>query len=500
MSFFGLEIAKRGLFAQQAALHTTGHNIANANTEGYTRQRVNMEATTPFPYPSLTNNRQAGQMGTGVRIDSIQRLREGFLDLQFRGEYKNVGYYSVRTDTLEKIEVIMNEPTEQGLQNTLDEFWASWQKLSQRPEDDSVREIVLQHGKAVAETFNFIDKELTQLQNNVNQEIKDKAEDMTDILNGIATLNRQIADVVPHGYKPNDLYDQRDVLLDKLSKIADIEVKPGADGMVNVELKNSPNITLVDGTKAGKVEVADSGAKLKDGVTKKWDIKITDTAGAVTSPTTFKSEGEMKALLESRDIIVPSYMDRLDKLAGKMVEEINKQHKLGYGLDGSTGNPFFAEPVPPATTITAATIEVDPALTTKKIAAAKNETPSVPPYNKGNNENALAIYNLKEKTDIDFGTLPDGTVVGKTSFDNFTRQIITKLGIETREAKRLKGNSELLAGEVENRRQSVSGVSLDEEMSNMIKFQHAYNAAARTITAVDEMLDKIINGTGLVGR
>jgi flagellar hook-associated protein 1 FlgK len=512
-----------------------------------------MEATTPYPYPSLTNDRQAGQMGTGVIADSIQRLRERFLDLQFRGEYKNVGEYGARTDTLEKIEVILNEPSDNGLQKTMDEFWNAWQKLSANPGDTAAREVVRENAVTMTESFAFIQRELIQHQNNVNEEINTKAIEIQGYLDSIAKLNAKINDVVPHGYVPNDLYDQRDLILDKLSKFMDIDVQPVKDsnnkdtGMVNVYIKGT-GINLVSETAASVVKAEPSSAAppadtLLDGSTKKLEINIyraiersgatppqapdqsdlatwiTTNPGQLESDYQFPEGGEMKGLIESRDTTLPDYLQRISNLALKIAVEVNNVHKTGKDMDGNqqggvdyfspnSALPFFVskkayeaakathndndpstwdwmdtDPTEPGDII------VNPLImkSVNKIAAAAPDTGT------GDNTTALAIYALKEKTDMDFGG-------EKASFDSYTRSIIAKLGSQTREAQRMKGNVESLTLQVDNQRQSVSGVSLDEEMSNMIKFQHAYNAAARTITAVDEMLDKIINGMGLVGR
>lgn len=566
-TFSGLEIGKLGLFAQQSALNTTGHNIANANTEGYTRQRVNMEAMPAFPYPSAVNDRSTGQMGTGVWVNSIQRLREAFLDLQYRGENKNVGEYGARTDTLEKIENILNEPTDSGLQKTMDDFWSGWQKLSANPGDTAAREVVRQNATTMTESFAFIQREMVQQQNNVNEDIGTKTTEIQGYLDTIAKLNAQINDIVPHGYTPNDLYDQRDLILDKLSKSMDIEVKPvtnsGKDtGMVDVYIKGT-GVNLVSETAASVIKAEASTAAppnntLLDGTTTKLDINIycaiprsgatppqapdqSDLATWVANNPLqlqgnyqFSGGGELKGLLASRDTILPDYMTRISNLATKIATEVNRVHKEGKDLDGNQqGGTAYA----PTITPTPPSINPNPALpffVSKQAYAAAQAThddnnpatwswmnnaidpkdpsdmivnplimksvnkiaASDPNAGTGDNKTALAIYALKEQKNMVFGVAGGET----GSFDSYTRSIISKLGSETREVQRMQTNVQSLTSEVDNRRQSVSGVSLDEEMSDMIKYQHAYSACARTITAMDEMLDQIINKMGLVGR
>jgi flagellar hook-associated protein 1 FlgK len=499
-TFFGLEIGKSGLFAQQSALHITGHNIANANTEGYTRQRPNMVSREPFPYPSAVNDMSPGQMGTGATIQSIQRLREEFLDLQFRGQNKHFGEWEAKVDTLEKIENIMNEPTDNGLQHAMDEFWTAWQKLTEYPNDSSARETLKQKAIAVTETFSFMDRSLRELQANIDTIVETRALEMDSIAKQIADLNQQISEVVPHGYVPNDLYDKRDVLLDRLSKMADIEVtrvanpNTGKDtGMINVSIRNgegpdSTFVPLVEGIQKYEVK-AEKDTSSEPNL---YQVTIGDTQ------MNFKT-GEMAGLIESRGYkgegeelsgIIPSYLARLNSLASTLVAKVNEVHQKGMGLDGQTGINFFEEGG------SASNMKLSDEILTSSRNIAAGTTGSA-----SDTSIAREIYQLKEKSIIEFTFEEQGVSVSETtSFDAFTRSMISKLGIETQEAQNLKGNAEGLKLEVENRRQSVSGVSLDEEFTNMIRFQHAYNAAARQITAVDEMLDKIINGMGLVGR
>ncbi|ERI09663.1 flagellar hook-associated protein FlgK [Aneurinibacillus aneurinilyticus] len=498
-AFSALEIGKRALFANQGALNTIGHNIANANTEGYTRQRVNLQATSPYPYPALTNARQAGQMGTGVVISSIERLRERFLDLQFRGEYKKFGYYEKKSDTLGKIESILNEPSDKGFQYTMDEFWTAWHTLASDPQNKSAREAIRQNGIAVADNFKYVYDSLNEMKNNLNKDIGVKADEINSYVKQITALNEQIADVVPHGYEPNDLYDQRDLLLDKLSKLIDIDVTPSKDGMgmVDVKLKAKANdddgtavteIPLISGREGLEVKAVDKGGKLQ--------VQFTQ-AGSPTktySDVEFAS-GDMAGLFESRDKIVEGYLDRINLLATTFAEKLNEVHQQGIDLNGDEGVPFFvSKDDPPGNPKNAADMVVNPDIikSVNKIAAGKNEPDGTAP-GKGDNKNALAIFALKTDNTIQIGT-------EKSSFDGYTKGIITTLGLESREAQRMRDNTGSLLLEVENRRQSIYGVQPDEEIADMIRFQHAYNAAARSITVADEVLDKIINGMGLVGR
>ncbi|MDF2683781.1 MAG: flgK [Brevibacillus sp.] len=488
-TFHGIEVSKRGLFAQQSALNTTGHNIANANTEGYSRQRVNMETTTGLPYVGMFASIEPGLLGTGVQADSIQRLREEFLDIQYRNEFKRQGYWDARTETLEKVEGIMNEPSDTGLQKVMDQMWQAWQDLAKDPTDTSARAVLRERSKAVADTFNTTYKHLQEVQTDLDNVVNVKAIEINSLGQQIASLNNQISNVVPHGYQPNDLYDQRDVLVDKLSKLVDIKATQSTNGMVNVTIEGRDFVTGI---------TAQPFAAQQNPLTGMSSLTL---GGGAFVPTS----GYMAGTLESRDQIVPNILKRLDVLAVNLTKEINDVHRAGMSLadinNGTAmGLPFFVD----SSTLTAngdnpkgaATIAINPEITKSldAIAAAKPETGSTPV---GNNETALAIASIKFKT-LAAGTGPNDLPESST-LDNYYRYTISQLGVDAQEATRNQANSEMLVGTVDNQRQSVSGVSIDDEMAEMVKYQHAYSASARVMTSMDEILDKVINGMGRVG-
>ena len=223
-TFHGLETARRGMSTHQSALYTTGHNIANANTPGYTRQRVNFNTTQPYPSMSFNAPNIAGQLGTGVKPGTIQRVRESFLDVQYRTENSKLGYYGALSSSLAKMEDIMNEPTESGLSSVMEKFWNSLQDLANNPENTGARAVVASTGQMLAETINYYYNSLKRIQNDISNEINVTIKDIESLLTDIDDLNRQIASVEPHGMLPNDLYDRRDLLVDQLSNLINIQV------------------------------------------------------------------------------------------------------------------------------------------------------------------------------------------------------------------------------------------------------------------------------------
>lgn len=524
-TFMGLETARRGMFTQQSALYTTGHNISNANTPGFSRQRVNFQPTSPYPSIGFNSPYMPGQMGTGVEAGSVQRIRDGFLDAQYRTEVSKFGYYGSLSESLTKMEEIMNEPSDTGLHSAMEKFWKSLQDLASHTENSGARDVVAASGQMVADTLNYYYNSLTRVQTDIGNQIGVKKDEINNLIDSIDLVNKQIADVEPNGYLPNDLYDKRDSLVDQLSKLINIKVtnvkptsygdaKDIAEGLYNIEVVQadgksySPPINLVNVNKSGILG------------TNKVDVVFennTDPKGAVTGVkfgngqpiTSFNFRGELAGLIESYGYkdgaetkgTYPDRIDKLNKMTEAFVNKFNDIHKSGYALgstDVSTDNFFVWDPDirKPGGSNFAQAIKVNEAIIKdpSKIAAAGK-----PGGASGDNENAQKLADIKTLNFADYGTTTrDGSLNG--NIDTFYSGIIGKLGVDSQSAIKNTENSAILADSVEMNRQSVSAVSMDEEMTNMIKYQHAYNAAARNITVVDEMLDKIINGMGVVGR
>jgi flagellar hook-associated protein 1 len=539
-TFHGLEVAKRGMFTQQSALYVTGHNIANANTPGYSRQRVNFVQTEPYPPASMNRPQIPGQMGTGVEAGSIERVRESFLDLQYRGENNKLGYWEARADALKKMEDIMNEPSDNGLSKTMDQFWQALQDLSVNPENEGARSVVRQRGLAVVETFHYLYDSLSQIKRDLGNEIGVTITEINSLAQQISKINQQISEIEPHGYLPNDLYDERDRLIDQLSKLVNVQIEkiPSggnalkiAEGMYNIYLVDSNGnpikdgsgniIYLVQGSTANSFSFPNTedtdGDNVPESNVQKLVLAGNDIffAPSPTFDVTFPS-GKLRGLIESFGYkydsgggtivnkgIYPEMISNLDNLAYTFGTVFNAIHKEGYGLNSTTKAPAFFDEF---------TLTVPGAAKNIKLSSAidnlSNIAASTKPGVSGNGNNALNLASVG-KILLSSGTvnlidvsisLPASLPLTSGTIQSNYQGWIGKLGVDGQQAERLKNNSEVLRQSAEERRQSVSSVSLDEEMTNMIKYQHAYNAAARQITAIDEMLDKIINGMGIVGR
>ncbi|AOM81900.1 flagellar hook-associated protein FlgK [Salisediminibacterium beveridgei] len=638
-TFHGLETARRGLNTTQTALHTTGHNIANANTPGYSRQRVNMNPTDPFPNPAFNKPGIPGQLGTGVKASEIQRVRDEFLDLQYRGENNQHGYWAARNDAWVKVEDIMNEPSESGLAKTMDQFWESLQDLSVNPEDSGARGVVRQNGVAVADTFNLSYDGLEQIQRDYGDDLEITADDINSLLRQLNSLNTQISKVEPHGMLPNDLYDERDVLVDELSKHLNIKVDTVGSGGVSNEVASgkytitmlddagrSTGIKLIDGSQLDYNELDvqyqnealdEEGKGLATGVTflneRLTNVETSDQLGGDPNSIradAFPASGEFLAKMEAYGYvdgegeargIFPEMLKELDTMVHNFAAEFNDVHRSGWSLaeidagekmnfdffdfkqapgengeraakflkvhdeimesrdniaasgagDLIAGGMALDEEAGPAypgeaqlsvngrftgdydavtvtyddgnwtfshggeeTVVTNAEAEEDNYQVeidglSYDVASFFNEDGEIDgdladnttftmdnlqrdQAFSGDGSNALALANVKD-TELDFNG-------NRTDIQSYYQAVIGEMAVQTSESERLTKNTDVLRDSVNERRQSVSSVSLDEEMTMMIQFQHAYNAAARSLTAVDEMLDRIINQMGLVGR
>jgi len=460
--FDGLEMGKRALSTHQLWLNTIGHNISNVNTPGYTRQRVAISTTPPLEMP-------IGQVGTGVKADEIRSIRDLFLNQQYRQENKTLGQWTAMEKTLSQVEALFSEPNSDPLGDLLDKFWASWSDLANNPESVAARTALKEQTNLLTSGLHRIYNHLTDLRQSVDNDAALLVQKVNDLSSELASLNQQIARSELGGQNANDLRDRRDYLIDQLSEYVDVNVVEQKNNTVTVMVGA---LTIVDGTSSFMLSTQKKGAGL---------IASSEIVWAGTTKPIKNLNGQLKGLVDTRDNVIPKYLEYLDNIAESLITGVNALHQTGYGLDGSTGLNFF-DPL----NTSAASIQLNAMidLDINRIAASKDGEV-------GDNVNALAIADLKNSPQMMRGT---------ASINEFYNSMIGELGVETGKAKNLKTNYELLTEQVENARQSVQGVSLDEEMAQMIKYQHAFDAAARVITTMDQALETVIQGMGVVGR
>ncbi|MHB1126216.1 MAG: flagellar hook-associated protein FlgK [Bacillota bacterium] len=474
----GFYTAMRGMKAQQQALTVTGHNIANANTPGFSRQQAVMATTLPFTAPTFGRNGSVGQVGTGVDVVEIRRVRDNFLDNQIRSEVSSLGYWKSRRDMISQLEVILPEPADTGLNQLLGEFWDGWQELSKNAESSPVRTTLVERAAALADALRHTNQQMADLRADLDQTLEIKIKEVNSLGRQIADLNEQISQIKIAGDQPNDLLDRLDLLLDQLADLTGYTLLQSDDGTMNVLIGGR---SLVQGAMARELELAE-----KDGVIVPvwtYDNNPMEQAG-----------GQLEGLVVARDIALRRYQQDLDTLASGLITMVNTIHGEGYDLvrdltAGEKDVSFFMG-------TDAGSIEVNPGIRedVSKIAAALGKT------NSGDGGNALRLAQLRnillkyDNNSAVLGLAPPGE--GGTTFDNFYKDMISTLGVAGQESLRMTANQENLVDALNNRKESFSGVSLDEEMAAMILYQHAYQASARMISTLDDLLDTIINRMG----
>lgn len=507
-TFHSLETSKRSLTTQQVALSTLSHNIANANTEGYTRQKVTMVSSRPIEAYGMSKSIAPGQLGTGVEYTSITRIRDAFLDAQYRDQSEIAGSTEIQMDTLSKLESFVNEPSDTGIRTVLENFWSAWSDLSKDPENVTAREILVERTQALADTFNGLSGQLLDLSADLNSTIETTAAEANSYMSSIASLNDQIKKIESLGDNANDLRDQRDLLTDKLSKLVNVNVVETNDGyeisMGGTNLVEAGTVT--DLTAAGLLTAYGDGS-LSGGTIHGMFVSLDDVADFVGQLDTLANtiaNGEFEVTIPAGSIL-PGTTVALTADTKMTVKGINGLHQLGYTLENpaSAGLAIFTAS-DGATTITAANMKLNAAIAadSNKIASSMRtttDTSGTTSVVKGNNSLALLMSQLTD-VKFTFDETASGGGTKSATLGDFYSAVVGALGVKSQSAARENANAEAQLAQVDGSRMSVSGVSLDEEMADMIKYQYAYSAAARYMTTFDEMLDKLINGTGTVGR
>ena len=464
----GIEIGRRALQAQQAALNTTGNNIANANTPGYSRRQVRLENAV---------SAVQGDIGVGADMAGVTRQRSHFIDAQMRVQQQVLGRWEALERALGSIEAIFNEPSSAGsseagtifnqpsglgLSGSFSRFWNAWQDLANVPESGAARAAVRQEADFLVTTMQQYHEKLRVTRAEMDVEVVDEVAAINELLDQLADINGEVPISSFGGGDASDLKDRRDLIVDQLSRKVGIAINASDNGQISVlmagrNLLQGDNVvhlqirqTVDSGTSVSRVHFADDGA---------------------VAPI---SEGRLRGLIQIRDEVVPGLLNDVDGMAVGLVTEINALHRTGFGSDGATGLNFFD---PEKTD--ASNIAVDGA-----ILASLNNIAASADGNAGDNGVALALSNLRNAH-----ILRDGT----QTVEGFYLEMLGEVGALSSEAQTMAENHRLFSTQIENRRQSVQGVSLNDEASQLVMFQRAYQAAARTVSIIDELLEVTVN-------
>lgn len=489
-SLLGINAAVRGMTAAQTALNTMGHNVANANTEGYSRQRVNVSAASPLPTPGFNTPVRIASIGAGTQVNGINRLRDEYLDLQIRRENATLGANEAFAQHVKLIEDIFHEPSETGLSAVMDEFFNAWHTLTSNPEAPGVRAVVRDQAATLANALNDASYRLNTQRKEIDSQIRNAVTDINLFASQIAQLNVQIAEVQVAGGAANQLQDQRDLLLEKMSKLINVQTVNHEDGKTWVYLHGR---ALVAGNVPTPLEFRPNGEGAYSDLVFDGDVIAQKEIG-----------GAIGALQELRDQIigrdryrpaVPALPDtpngilhRLDTLANTLAQEVNALHRAGSLTDGTvSGRDFFVNfRDPSSSTMGAGQIAVNPDIMNGTAGLELIATGGTPSSGPGDTTTATAIAALRNKA----------TMGPTATFEDDYRNFLAALGVTGQSAIRMVKNQGEVLNHLANRKEEVSGVNMDEEMADMVRYQHAYQASARALNTFDEILDRIINGLG----
>ncbi len=453
-SFSGLNVGLSSLFAQRRGLELTGHNVANANTEGYSRQRVQLQGAGGPTTPAL-HSRWTGA-GNGVTIAGDERLRDAFLEGQSLRERGKDTQLRTQQTTLSRLEGVFGEPSDSGLASQLSDFWSGFDAVAKNPTDRAARSQLLERAATLA---NGLNDTLSRMDAQVSGSLEKLGVVVSDVnatAETVASLNRAIVSGTRAERNVNDLKDQRDLLVQRLASLTGATVQQGDAGSVDVVLDGRP---LVSGRTANALEVGSGAAPSV--------VWSDDGAEAATG-------GEAGGLLHSLNTVVPRYREGLAQVATRLADVVNAQHSAGYDRSGASPTTDFFVKQPDGRLVVAIH---DP----DRVAASSTGTAG----GDAGGGNALVLARQ--------GSLDGGP-------DQAYRALVVTLGVEAQTANRSVDIQAAILGQVDAARESDAGVNLDEEMTNMLAYQRAYEGAARFLTSVDQMLDTLINRTGLVGR
>ena len=484
MSTFGsiLSIARTAIAAHQTAVQVVSQNVANAETEGYSRQRAELFPRTPqrFGY---------GSIGTGVEVTNVIRMRNVMLDTAYRRESASAEGFGFRRDALSQIEAIFGEPSDQAMSSALDAFWSSWSDLSNNPGSPSAQAVVRQRGIEVASTLNRFASRLSDMEANSRAQLSTTVDEINRLAGQLADLNTQITTAEVGGNMAPDLRDSRDRVADQLAKLAGARLMPQSNGTLSFLIGGS---AIVDGNSARPLEVRPGSPT---------------SVGIVGAPDPLlQLEGSLGAIVSVLNTDLPDVRAKLDTLAMGIVNGVNFLHTSGWTAAGDAlGNANWNVATPPTGSrvnffdparTTAASISISAEVSTNAAVIASGTTQNAP----GDNSLALRIGALRDGTGIAALQTAMGNAAfaaqvaltgGATYGDSF-RNTVTGVGMQARAADNSASVYETLASQAETRRSSVSGVSIDEELTLLLRHQQAFQAASRLVNTADEMAQSLL--------
>lgn len=520
-TFSGFNSAVSGLFAAQRALDVIGHNISNQATKGYTRQKALQHTADP----TIVEN--GNWLGTGVKMGRIIQIRDQILDLKYRNQVNQREYWGEIKTTLGQIETIFEEPNGNGLTGLLNNFFESINRVTINSEDPTAKTSFITNATALARSLNNKALEFEKMISDIDDDVNAAVVEVNALSKQIANLNKTIVEAESRGGNANDLRDKRNLLIDQISEYIDVRVEysfnedpASGDKVEHLNLMTKDGILVSHGrateiiTKSNQFHPLYKSSQTQN-VPKTDDLKVARVTelrldGATSSIDMNTIGGKLGAMLQMRDSYgdptdncstkgIPYYVRMINEFARSFATKVNEVHRKGFDRNGQPGRDIF-EIDGDSSQINARNIQVNSDIIRDpdKLAIGTNKDES-------NNNNFLELYSIKNqdiKLDIKQNKNSKEKILNLatgTPEDIVKSQIASILGVESREAVILSESQKIKTIEVDMMRMSVSQVNENEELVSMVKYQHAYNASARMITTIDEMIDVIVNRMGRVG-
>ena len=462
-----INIGQSGLAASKAGISTTGHNIANANTEGYSRQRVQTTAE------DLNGKWNGTTRGNGTRVARVDRVNDEYVEKQIRSAQRDLSYFEERDLALQQMENIFNETNGDGLNRIISRFFNEFRRLSEEPENPALRQIVREAAGSMAQDFRRLRGEVDEVRHYLDSRIAGYVGEVNTLSTEVAELNKRVREVEGAGITPNDLLDKRDLALKKLSSLLDISVHKDSGSSVNVEIRGVG--PLVVGSSCEKLSVERSPADEQGKPEGSFDIRTSANAfGLITHQ--IKS-GKLGAILDSRDRMISGLLSKLDEMAYVLTNAVNQVHQQGVNGLGERGIDFFRklEGVDRAAEMMALSDSIQE--------SSNNIVTGLLAGSPGDNRVAIEVSRLQNEKLLGGGSV---------TFDAWYNATVSDVGVATASNRFYLGQQKDIMTHLGKVRDQISGVSIDEETTQLLQFQHVFDASAKVIQVADEMLKTVL--------
>lgn len=455
------DISVRTMSAYQEAIGVSSNNVSNAGNTDYTRQRV-----------VLASEANVNGQGTGVKVQDIQRVRQDILDSQIRKYQSSLSDADTRSNALQQIESIVGEPSNTGLSKYITDFFNSWSELSANPNSAQLRLSVIQKAQNLSQRFKQTIDGFSEIQYSVQQQASSMVDEINSYLKGIRDLNLQVYDSEARGVQANELKDQRDAMIDKLSKLVNVSVQKNQNGAVQVNIGGTYG---ADQAGYNQFELKNINGQLRL-------VSSNDTSSAAVV-----NSGQFNALSDLFSNKIPGYVNNYQNLAATLAARVNELHMQGYTLSTTgasvTGVPFFGE-VDSSGNIVNTVVDGELKINSSILSNPGNIAASDTQGTDGNNNNSNKIAALINTSFPELNNLTFG--------DNYSA-ILNSIGLDKNQSNNDYQSGNAILQNLQTQKQSYSGVSIDEEMTNILKYQKSYDAAARMVKVADSMIQTLLD-------